>query len=50
MRLWRVYEVRVVMIWSHLPHWMKENGTICCPVDMPSGTWYVDKVVYSLVG
>ena len=48
-RLWRVYEARVVMIWSYLPCRVKENGTIRCPVEMPSGTWYVDKVVHSLV-
>ena len=36
------------MIWSHLPSWVKEDGAVCCPVKMPSGTWYVDKVVCGL--
>jgi hypothetical protein len=35
----------VMVIWSHLPHGMKENGTVSCSVEVPSGTGYVDKVV-----
>ena len=46
----RVYKARVVMIWSHLPSRVKENGAVCGPIEMPSGTWYVDKVVRGLVG
>ena len=47
--MWRIYKARVVMIWSHLPSRVKENGAVRCPVNMPSGTWYVDEVVRSLV-
>ena len=44
-----IYKARVVMIWSHLPGGVKENGAVCGPIEMPSGTWYVDEVVRSLV-
>ena len=38
------------MIWSHLPCRMEENGAVRCPVEMPSSTWYVNKVVHGLIG
>ena len=44
-----IYEARVVMIWSHLPRRMEEDGAICGPIEMPGGAWYVDKVVRGLV-
>ena len=48
--MWRIYKVRVVMIWSYLPRRVKENRAVCGPIEMPSGAWYVDKVVRGLVG
>ena len=47
--MWRIYKARVVMIWSHLPRGVKENGAVCGPIEMPSGAWYVDEVVRGLV-
>ena len=35
----------VMVIWSHLPHGVEENGTVSCPIEVSSGTGYVDKVV-----
>ena len=36
------------MIWSHLPRRMEENGAVRCPIEVPSSTWYVDKVIRGL--
>jgi hypothetical protein len=38
-----------VMIWSHLPRRVKEDSVVGRPVDVPGGTWYVNKVVRCLV-
>ena len=40
----------VMMIWSHLPRRMEEDGAIRRSIEVPGNTWYVDKVVRSLVG
>jgi hypothetical protein len=37
-----------MMIWSHLPRGVEEDGAVC-PIEMPGGTRYVDKVVCSLI-
>ena len=37
------------MIWSHFPCRMEKNDTVGCPIEVPNGTWYMNKVVCGLV-
>jgi hypothetical protein len=38
-----------MMIWSHLPYRMKEDGVVSSLIEVPSGIGYVDEVVHSTI-